>query len=198
MAKVYSYAVARDFGFAPNPFYGICTLATCKPKIRAKAIPGDLIIGTGSKELKYAGRLIYAMQVSETLSFDQYWSDPRFIPKKPELSASLKKRFGDNIYHSTPHGWAQLDSHHSLKDGSPNPRNIEVDTSADRVLISNNFSYFGRSAPPIPKGFRNFNGVDVCHRRGHKCKFEPDLVAALFDYFRSLERGYLGEPISWT
>ena len=31
--KLYSYIVARDFGFAPNPFYGFCTLATCKPKI---------------------------------------------------------------------------------------------------------------------------------------------------------------------
>lgn len=32
MAKGYSYVVARDFGFAPNPFNGFLTLATCKPK----------------------------------------------------------------------------------------------------------------------------------------------------------------------
>jgi len=189
--------MARDFGFAPNPFYGVCTLATCKPKIRAKAEPGDLVIGTGSKALKYAGRLIYAMEVSEVLSFDQYWRDPRFASKKPNLSGSLKKRFGDNIYHSTRRGWLQLDSHHSLMDGSPNPRNIRVDTGADRVLLSDNFSYFGRNAPVLPKGFRNFEGIDICHKRGHKCNFSPTLVAELFDFFCSLEKGYLGEPISW-
>ena len=34
MAKGYSYIITRDYGFAPNPFGGVCTLATCKPKIR--------------------------------------------------------------------------------------------------------------------------------------------------------------------
>ena len=32
--KLFSYVVARDFAFAPNPFHGYCTLATCKPIIR--------------------------------------------------------------------------------------------------------------------------------------------------------------------
>jgi len=35
--KVYSYIVAYDSGFAPNPFHGICTLACCKPTIRRTA-----------------------------------------------------------------------------------------------------------------------------------------------------------------
>lgn len=43
--KLYSYVVARDFGFAPNPFHGYCTLATCKPDIRATASVGDWVIG---------------------------------------------------------------------------------------------------------------------------------------------------------
>src|SRR5882762_6472831 len=46
--RLYSYVVARDFGFAPNPFYGFCTLATCKPRIRAHACVGDWVLGTGS------------------------------------------------------------------------------------------------------------------------------------------------------
>ena len=47
--KLYSYIVARDFGFAPNPFYGFCTLATCKPKIREHASVGDWVVGTGAR-----------------------------------------------------------------------------------------------------------------------------------------------------
>ena len=45
--KIYSYIVKRDYGFAPNPFYGYCTLATCKPVIRKHAEIGDIIVGIG-------------------------------------------------------------------------------------------------------------------------------------------------------
>ncbi|MFH1865797.1 MAG: hypothetical protein ABIK85_07930, partial [Candidatus Eisenbacteria bacterium] len=38
--RLFSYIVARDYGFAPNPFCGVCTLATCKPKIRESASVG--------------------------------------------------------------------------------------------------------------------------------------------------------------
>ena len=31
---VYEYVMKCDTGFAPNPFYGTCTLACCKPRIR--------------------------------------------------------------------------------------------------------------------------------------------------------------------
>lgn len=53
--KLYSYIVARDYGFAPNPFFGICTLATCKQKIRSAANVGDWVIGTGSKDYNLDG-----------------------------------------------------------------------------------------------------------------------------------------------
>src|SRR5258708_34492950 len=88
MPKVYSYAVARDFGFAPNPFYGWCTLATCKPVIRRVARVGDFILGTGSKQLDREGFVIYAMRVTEALTFNEYWSDKRFQTRKPDLSGS--------------------------------------------------------------------------------------------------------------
>ena len=46
---LYLYVVDRDFGFAPNPFHGVCTLATCKPKIRKFAKVGDWIIARHGK-----------------------------------------------------------------------------------------------------------------------------------------------------
>ena len=33
--KLYAYVMTYDTGFAPNSFYGVCTLACCKPKIRS-------------------------------------------------------------------------------------------------------------------------------------------------------------------
>ena len=43
--RLYSYVVASDSGFAPNPFWRILTLACCKPKMRLTAKPGDLLVG---------------------------------------------------------------------------------------------------------------------------------------------------------
>lgn len=39
--KLFSYIVTHDAGFAPNPFWGYCTLACCKPAIRRTANVGD-------------------------------------------------------------------------------------------------------------------------------------------------------------
>jgi hypothetical protein len=97
--RVYSYVVRYDVGFAPNPFYGICTLATCKPGIRETAALDDLIVGTGSAATKRAGYLVYIMRVTEVTEFDTYWADPKFFRKKPMMQGSKKQAFGDNIYH---------------------------------------------------------------------------------------------------
>lgn len=163
--RLFSYVVARDYGFAPNPFYGWCTLATCKPRIRAKASVGDWVIGTGAKS-KYglAGHLIFAMRVEEVLDFDAYWNDPRFSAKKPVLNGSLKQLYGDNIYHREVGRWKQEDSHHSHAGGRVNCHNVARDTSANRVLLSRRFVYFGENAPAIPTRFRPYKptGEDLC------------------------------------
>src|SRR5687767_10285479 len=99
MGKVYIYVVARDFGFAPNPFHGYCTLATCKPGIRSKAEVNDWVIGIGGRRLKATGRCIFAMRVSKRITFNEYWSDPTYRDKKPVRNGSCKMMVGDNIYH---------------------------------------------------------------------------------------------------
>ena len=196
--KLYSYVVPRDFGFAPNPFYGICTLATCKPKIRATAHVGDWVLGTGSKQYGLDGHVVYAMQISAILTYDQYWSDPRFIRKRPNLHGSLKQAYGDNIYHRDPEtaNWIQQDSHHSHENGSPNYANVVHDTQSDAVLIANEFYYWGAFGLRIPNEFRNFDGHDIClSARGHKCKFPAALVESFIAWIRSHgDHGYIGEP----
>ena len=77
------YVVARDFGFAPNPFHGYCTLATCKPRIRKKARVNDWVIGMGGSRLKATGKCIFAMRVTEIITFDECWVNPIFLDKKP-------------------------------------------------------------------------------------------------------------------
>lgn len=148
---LYIYVVARDFGFAPNPYHGLCTLATCVPRIRAAAKIGDWIMGVGGSRLKATGKSIYLMKVTEKLTFNDYWVDARFQRKKPLRNGSLVMMVGDNVYHkeALSKTWIQADSHHSNPDGSTNQKNLETDTSSDYVLVSDYYYYFGKSAPDV-------------------------------------------------
>lgn len=199
--KLYSYVVARDFGFAPNPFFGFCTLATCKPKIREHASVGDWVVGTGAKvAYGYSGLLIYAMQVSEILEFDTYWNDPRFFRKRPNLTGSLQVLYGDNIYHRVEKDWVQADSHHSKTEGRLDKDNLAWDTGVNRLLVANKFVYWGRSAPPIPKKFRAFgkDEDDICAGRGHRV-FANGLSAAFAAWLEEEGKwGVQGEPLEFA
>jgi hypothetical protein len=199
VARVFSYRVARDFGFAPNPFGGWCTVATCKPGIRRIARPGDLIIGCGSVELGFPERLIFAMRVAEKLSFDRYWNDSRFARKRPSFHSSRSRAYGDNIYHRDEGVWCQADSHHSFEDGVLNQANANRDLSADSVLVGNDFTYWGRSAIPIPANLRNIGGQDLFpHPRGHRSNYTPVFVEAVKGWFDGrVARGLQGRPASW-
>lgn len=198
--RLYSYVVARDFGFAPNPFFGYCTLATCKPKIRQHASVGDWIVGTGAKlAYKCQGRLIYAMQVSEILDFDSYWHDQRFYQKRPNLTGSLALLYGDNIYHRAGKRWVQADSHHSSENGRVNKANLEWDTGVDRLLVARRFVYWGRSAPTIPQRFRAFGKEkdDICAGRGHRV-FNDELAATFAAWLEEENMwGLRGEPLEF-
>ena len=152
---LFTYPITRDYGFAPNPFHGYCTLATCKPHIRKKAKIGDWIMGVAGANLKkIKHQCIFLMKVSEKLTFEEYWNDGRFLIKRPSRNGSLVKMLGDNIYHRDKGGsWIQEDSHHSNKDGSINQTNLLRDTgSCENVLISNFFFYFGENARPVDLG----------------------------------------------
>ena len=68
---MFSYVVARDYGFAPNPFSGWCTLATCKPKIRRNARPGDWVVGFLPRPHP-RGLIVYAGRILQTLEVGSY------------------------------------------------------------------------------------------------------------------------------
>lgn len=103
--RLFSYVVRWDHGFAPNPFYRLCSIATCKPDIRKAATVGDYVLGTGSAERKLAGKVVFLTRVDEIITFDQYWNDLRFARKIPVMNGSLQQRFGDNIYHRENGVW---------------------------------------------------------------------------------------------
>ncbi len=84
---LFSYKMKDDTGFAPNPFYGVITLATCKSGMRNSKAPGDYVAGFTSSALcgDKVGqeRLVYIMKVTDKMDFATYFNHPKFQCKKP-------------------------------------------------------------------------------------------------------------------
>jgi hypothetical protein len=160
--KLYSYVVEHDTGYAPNPYFGVCTLCRCKYRTsRTKprnvvelAEVGDWVVGTGGADKNKSaghGKLVYAMRVEEKLTRQEYHASPRFAAKKRVETGTYAQTRGDN----------------------ETPRN-DFEKREQFVLISRHFYYFGAGAIDIPKeappnlekrgpGFRcDFAPADIC------------------------------------
>ena len=185
--KLYSYIITRDFGFAPNPFYGYCTLATCKPRIRCSASIGDVIVGVGSgaHNSPLKNKLVYAMIVQEKMTYDEYWIDDRFRQKKPIMSGSLMQMYGDNIYHTDSNTglFVQENSHHSYDEGETNYKNYNRDVPGQYVLISQEYWYWGGVGINIPSKFLCLSNVV----RNHIVVNDENFIIDFLLWLRSLE-----------
>lgn len=192
--NVFTYVIEHDLGFAPNPFHGVCTLACCKPRIRKKAQLGDVVLGTGAVLPNLRGCLTYWMRVDEITTFDKYWEDPRFRNKKPAMLGTTLYRYGDNIYHRDDgeETYHQEYSFHSMEDGAVSPGDLKRDTgTTDKVLVSRNFAFWGKSGLLIPDHLS-------CFVKRERHLFSEEQKQALMEWLRTHpERGYIDEPAHW-
>jgi Nucleotide modification associated domain 2 len=72
---LFSYVVRDDAGSAPNPYWGVCTLVICKPRIRRAAQVGDWVVGTGSARSPIGNikeRVVYVMRVTDKMTLREY------------------------------------------------------------------------------------------------------------------------------
>ncbi len=200
MPKIYIYVVDRDLGFAPNPFHGVCSLATCKPDIRSVAKEDDWVFGVGGKRLKAVGKLVFAMKVTRKLNFDEYWKDSKFRIKRSVRNGTKKIMVGDNIYSKdeTTGDWIQAHSHHSYPDGTTNFLNLKKDTRRPYVLLSNHFYYFGSSAPIIPfTSFKDFIYQNHRKHRTYRQSQAQELISWLENNYGSLINKVLADPFDF-
>jgi Nucleotide modification associated domain 2 len=176
--KLYSYVVEHDNGFAPNPYYRICTLAHCKyghgnkRNIVELAEIGDWVAGTGGHSGKSAGngKLVYAMRVDEKLTLKKYYDDPRFKKKKRGVD-SYRRRQGDNL-------------------------SKFKNRTRRFVLISREYYYFGDKARKIPGRFR-VHPVHPLEKKGpgFRNRFSGSFVSAFIGWLQQNYRtGMHGRP----
>ena len=142
------------------------------------------------------------MRVSETISFESYYSDSRFFRKKPVLNLSGKYIYGDNIYYKdSESNWVQADSHHSGNGGKTNYENMKRDVKdSNKILIGMEFVYFGNRA--IKANLANEAPEKIVNDtkgiRKYRILHSKCLVDGVTKWFNDLEeKGIIGEPINW-
>ena len=177
--KLYSYVVEHDAGYAPNPYFGFCTLCRCKfqkPGVGRKNIvelaeEGDWVIGTGGASKRSAGhgKLVYAMLVTEKLTREEYFSDSRFLQQKPMKTntSTYEQKRGDNV----------------------RPRRV-FEKREQFVLVSRHFFYFGNNAIDIPAEFRR-RGFEK-KGPGFRCPSDSADVCRFVDWLEKERKP--GEP----
>lgn len=179
--RLFSYKLSHDTGFAPNPSWGVLTLATCKPGFRRSKRAGDWIAGFTSGQLcgdQVGGeRLIFLMKIDEKISIADYFRNRRFRRKIPKMTAKKEVyRAGDNIYRPLcPHPTTASDFE-QLPNPNHNDKNKTHDISGENVLIGAEFVYFGHNAltipghlrPDVPKGQSAYGAKTHDVARAHK------------------------------
>ena len=203
VSVLFSYIVETDSGFAPNPYFGTCTLACCKPMIRR---------GIGNRLLRSSGRagirelrcddpgyirsqniwivglsgaslwdrprrsVVYAMQVTDVLDFESYFD--KHPQKRPVRAGGVTSDdpawHGDAIYTGNDPVTARQLAPSAHSDGDrEHLGNKKRDLGGEYVLLSDHFIYFGKDAPYVPLEER------LHHGRGHRVNHSPEVLAEL-------------------
>ena len=177
---LYTYLMTYDCGYAPNPFHGVLTLATCKPGMRRVRQPGQWIAGFAGKTLHHmatkegttvpVGGMIYLAKITDVKTLDKYFDDPDFASKKPQgpidVPPSHLGAVGDNMYHKNSQGeWLQEPGWHD-------PEDLDHDVGGENAVICKEFYYLGRRAMIPEEGWSRF-GIVIPHGRptlyGYQC-----------------------------
>ena len=157
MERLYSYKMSHDDGFAPNPYFGVLTLATCMCKMRQNTKVGNWIAGWTSRKTATSTppgeeRLIYLAKVTDKIPIAEYWD--RFPMKRPS-NADEKSTHGDNIYcpdSSSPNGLRLVESVYRRPTDTVK---IGKDLNGGFVLICEEYYFFGADSPlEVPQKVR--------------------------------------------
>jgi len=147
---------------------------------------GDWIVGTTTKIR--GSKLLYAVQISEILSFDNYYLDARFQNKKPEIKGNWQQRVGDNMYYEDKNGnWRQHSTLYHRQEEI-----IRKDLKHPYVFIGRKFYYFGKNAVEFPAEFESL----IWNRQGCKINHEVKVAKNFIEWLQGKHKlGIHGNPL---
>ncbi|MFO1241341.1 MAG: hypothetical protein U1E64_13435 [Sphingomonadaceae bacterium] len=151
MTRILRYILQHDSGMAPCIDHGLVSLATCKPKIRASAKPGEWVVGFRPSPAP-RGLVVWAGQVATNTSVGEY-----------ERLHSCKRRGGraDAVYRELPNGgFERLRPHYH-----PGPDEFRKDTTAPVLIFDPKTTwYFGQEPQMMPEHLMHL----AAGGRGHR------------------------------
>lgn len=185
MSRLFSYRIPYDLGSAPNPFWGLCTLAICKPRIRRVAEVGDWVVGTGSSVAPMgdiSDKVVYIMRITQKMTMQEYdeFTRSELHQKIPLMtSKDPRRRLGDSIYDYSFS--PDTNPYPRLRSSVHNEWNRKTDLGGEYVLLSDHFFYFGDQPVTLPG---ELLGI-VKKGPGHKANFTPQDIDAFIHWIDS-------------
>jgi hypothetical protein len=175
MTRLFIYVIPNDGGFAPNPFFGACTLNCCKPVIRRTAQEGDWVAANTAADFPGGpGLLVYAMRITDKMTMGEYdaWTR-RELPEKISSARSrdYRRRAGDSMYDFSD------DPPTRRRDGFHVPEEMEHDLSGVYTLLSDHFYYFGALPVEVPEHLRPVIHLGRGHQSTKNDPYVEDFVA---------------------
>jgi hypothetical protein len=154
MTRIYRYTLASDTGMAPCIDGGWVSLATCKPRIRRGAKPGDWVIGFfPAPKGEPRGRVAWAGRISRRVEIGDY-------------EREFRDR-SDAVYRAKPNGEFKClrPGYHTSKDA------FRKDISAPALVFDPHLTwYFGNQPKMLPDSLMHL-----------AAKGRPDLVNGTAD-----------------
>lgn len=188
--KLLKYVMTCDSGLAPNPYFGICSLALCTPNhMNARLEPGDWVIGHSSADT--CQRLVYAMRLTKVLDMQSYFTN--FPQKHPVPNGSYEQQCGDNMYYRDGDRWARLPS------AEHNSVDSFVQDQGRRVYLAEgneNYWYFGagNTLRELECFADRFPWL-IKDRQGFSYVYDRERIAAFSTWLKAFrQRGMIGQP----
>jgi hypothetical protein len=190
--RFYVYKVTHDNGAAPCVDDGMLTLAICKPAIRATAKVGDVVFGFAANSLSWDNRLIYIARVTAVERDGDYYEKPLYTGR------------ADRVYLRNHEGQFRIREearHHECGTLLEHDLGTFPDYEKSRVLISDDFRYFGSYAEhaavdlsPYPAVRALLANLGQGHRVNHATAVEAELRRLLSDVWSDHAVRVAGAP----
>ena len=190
MPAIYYYKLKVDDNGAPCVQNGMLSLAICKPMLRRKAVPGDLVFGFAANALHADNRLIYIAEITDKVRDGEYYRKRRFSRRLDSVYRWRKGRFrwrSGALFHSP------RELRHDLG-GHPEYARAEV-------LLSRSFRYFGADGSAAYKTRYRLIAAAVedlgqGHRVNHNERLRRELLALKQQVWQATPRRRAGRPTS--
>ena len=93
-----------------------------------------------------------------------------------------------------------MDSFHTHADPVVRTNHVARDTGTDRVLVSDDYYYFGGEGPEIPIQFRDPSIYNILKKGpGMKCIDDEQCISEFVAWLRTFgASGFHGRPLEWV